>query len=349
MVPASPPICRIVSSIREDTPGPKWKSLFQERWPAYQRWFLKEGEKARPSYAVSVRRLREHMPELVPVHEELTDLAGGGDHAARMLAMYRPTPYMSGCSQIVWTRGEPVLIRNYDYRPDLWEAVILSTKWCGRRAIVMSDCLWGALDGMNEDGLVVSLTFGGRRIVGDGFGIPLILRYILETCGTAREAAAVLNRVPVHMAYNVSALDKNGDYVTAYVSPGHVTIFRQWPVSTNHQEVVDWKEYVEATASLTREEFLLQCGNNPKETPDTLVGRFFEPPLFSRRYRRGHGTIYTAVYRPERGDVLFMWPSKVVRQGLHEFTEYETEIQFIGESTSEHVRNHGEPIQQSLW
>ena len=30
---------------------------------------------------------------------------------------------------------------------------------------------------MNEYGLVVALSFGGSREVGDGFGIPLILRY----------------------------------------------------------------------------------------------------------------------------------------------------------------------------
>ena len=38
----------------------------------------------------------------------------------------------------------------------------------------MSDCLWGLLDGMNDDGLGVSLTFGGRRVLGDGFGIPIV-------------------------------------------------------------------------------------------------------------------------------------------------------------------------------
>ncbi len=349
MVPHSPPIRRTIDSIQEDAPGPKWQAMFRSGWPAYEEWFLREGDKARPSYATSSRRLRELMPELVPVYEELVGLAGGGDRAARMLALYRPTPYLTGCSQIVWTRGEPLLIRNYDYRPDLWEATVLSTRWRGRRVIAMSDCLWGALDGMNEDGLVVSLTFGGRRIVGDGFGIPLVLRYILETCSTAREAAAALNRVPAHMAYNVSVLDRSGDYVTAHLSPGHVTIFRRQPVATNHQDAVDWKEYVEATASLKREQYLMQRAEDPGETADSLIGKFFGPPLFSRRYRRGHGTLYTAVYRPERGDVVYMWPSKVIRQGLHDFVEHRTEVQFLGEAPADGAKGHLEPVQQSLW
>jgi predicted choloylglycine hydrolase len=68
----------------------------------------------------------------------------------------------------------------------------------------MSDCVWGALDGMNAAGLAVSLNFGGRRVEGPGFGVILIVRYILETCRNAVEALAVLRRVPVHLSYNSS-------------------------------------------------------------------------------------------------------------------------------------------------
>ena len=53
----------------------------------------------------------------------------------------------------------------------------------------MSDCLWGLLDGVNDAGLAVSLTFGGRRDVGDGFAIPLVVRYLLETCDDGRGGA----------------------------------------------------------------------------------------------------------------------------------------------------------------
>ncbi len=75
-----------------------------------------------------------------------------------------------------------MLVRNYDYHPALWDGVLLSSSWTGRRVIAMLDSLWGVLDGINEDGLAVSLAFGGRQVVGEGFGMPLILRYVLETC-----------------------------------------------------------------------------------------------------------------------------------------------------------------------
>src|SRR6476659_7407739 len=128
--------------------GPAWQAVFEEKWPHYKTWFLREGEAARPSYATSVRMLRAHMPELVPAYERVVELAGGGDLAARMLSLYKPPPYLAACSQGVWTRdGAPLLVRNYDYAPSRFEGVVWSTN-LRKRVIGMSDCLWGLLDGM---------------------------------------------------------------------------------------------------------------------------------------------------------------------------------------------------------
>jgi predicted choloylglycine hydrolase len=59
---------------------------------------------------------------------------------------------------------QPALVRNYDYDQALFEAVIASTDYSGRRRVLgTSDMLWGLLDGMNEDGLAVSLTFSSPQ------------------------------------------------------------------------------------------------------------------------------------------------------------------------------------------
>ena len=144
-------------------------------------------------------------PSWCPPTSGVVELAGGGDLAARMLSLYRPPPYLAACSQGVWSRdGAPMLVRNYDYAPSRIEGVDLVDAAAERRVIGMSDCLWGLLDGMNDAGLAVSLTFGGRRVLGDGFGIPLVVRYLLETCddvASAREVArpaAVLARAQPH-------------------------------------------------------------------------------------------------------------------------------------------------------
>jgi predicted choloylglycine hydrolase len=251
------------------------------------------------------------MPELLPTWEQLTALAAETgaprERVARFLSLYRPAPYLSACSQAVWAGDEPVLVRNYDYSPDLWEGVLLHTRWNGRSVLAVSDCLWGVLDGINDAGLAVSLSFGGRRVVGDGFGIPLVLRYLLERCTTTAEAVQVLARVPSHMAYNVTVVDATGDFITAYLAPDRPPILRKWPLCTNHQEVQDWSEYTRASGSLEREGVLAQTLADPLLTAEGLVAGFRQPPLNSTDYARGFGTLYTAVYYPRRGVGRFFW------------------------------------------
>ncbi len=169
--------------IKEENPGEKWQVLFNKAWPFYKKWFLSEGVLARKGYLTSAGMLQQYMPELVPVYQQLNMLAGGGDLEARFLSMYCPPPYMSGCSQMAWNFKEIFLIRNYDYSPALFEGALWNTNWL-KPVIGISDCNWGLLDGINGDGLTASLTFGGRNIVGEGFGIPIVIRYVLETCAT---------------------------------------------------------------------------------------------------------------------------------------------------------------------
>ena len=104
-------------AIEEATPGPKWQSLFERHWPRYRPWFLHEGERARASYAESLACCVSTCPSSCPRTSASASSPADGDLEARMLSMWRPPSYLSGCSQGVWTRGEPVLVRNYDYSP----------------------------------------------------------------------------------------------------------------------------------------------------------------------------------------------------------------------------------------
>ena len=318
----------LFQAISELQPGDKWRRLFEKLWPAYHKWFLKEGDKARPKFLTCERALKSYMPELMPTYERLLELAGGSDQAARFLSLYNPTPYMSGCSQAVWTRDEPFLVRNYDYSAKLWEALQLHTAWNGRQVIATSDCLWGVLDGMNESGLAVSLAFGGRKIVGDGFGIPLILRYILEFCETTSEATEVLSRVPSHMAYNVTLLDKAGSHATVFISPDRDPIISRQALATNHQSSVEWAEHARATASLDRAHFLSLRLNDEGETRDRFISRFFEPPLYQTKHHIGWGTLYTSIYDPASGQVVCRWPAYSLEQGMEDFTERGLVVRF---------------------
>ena len=308
-------------AISEDSPGPKWAGLFAEYWPNYKRWWLKEGEAARPTYMQSRRALSEHMPEILPLYDELCELAGGGDLAARFLSSYTPPPYLSGCSQAIWTGAEPVLVRNYDYSPYAFDSLVMHTRWQGRGVMGTSDGLWGLVDGMNEAGLAISLTFGGRRVVGEGFGVPLILRYVLQTCTTAQEAAETLARVPTHMSYNVTVLDAKRRYMTVMMAPDRPAVMTHAAVATNHQEAVEWVSHARFTATVERERFLLQRLSLHRDPEDKFINAFLKPPLYSTAFNAGFGTLYTAVYRPRKQEMEIRWPGTVWPQTMADFQE----------------------------
>ena len=311
-------------SVEELELGAKWQAVFRERWPHYRAWFLQEGEGARPSYATSVRMLRAHMPELVPAYERVVDLAGGGDLAARMLSLYRPPPYLAACSQGAWRRGgQAVLVRNYDYAPSRFEGLIWSTRLSERRVVGMSDCLWGLLDGMNDAGLGVSLTFGGRRVLGVGFGIPIVVRYLLETCDDVASARATLARLPYSLSHNLTVLDRRGGILTAYLAPDREPIFGDSPAATNHQGIVEWPEQAEASRTLERERAILGSLDDPDLDANGFVGAFLRAPLFSTAYRSGFGTLYTAAYRVAEGVATYLWPAHVWSLSFESFLESE--------------------------
>ena len=316
-------------SIHEPQPGPSWKGRFDATWPGYQSWFLRQGEQARPTYAACAAALRRYMPELVPTWERLTELAGGGDHVARMLSLYRPTPYVAGCSQAILERGPdgPVLVRNYDYVPALCEAVLLSSAWSGTRVIAMSDCLWGVIDGVNDRGLTASLTFGGRSVLGDGFGMPLILRYILETCGSTRDAVAVLERVPSHMAYNVMLLDRSGRFATVEVAPDHPVRVTRDRVTTNHQRA--GADNPALTQTVERRRVLESCVAARETTRDALVGTFLSAPVYNADHALGLGTLYTAVYEPRAGRMQLVWPDREWKRSFEVFEEAEHTATYV--------------------
>jgi len=229
-------------TIDEPSPGSKLGAIYAGRAESYAAWYLQEGDELRPTLEEAVGALHAHMPELVPAYEALvTDVGNDDPLAARMFTMWRPPRAAIACSQGVLQQGDvgPRLVRNYDYPAELMDAVILRTTFTGRSVIGMTDAVWGLCDGMNDAGLTVSLTFGGRASMGEGFGVPLVIRYLLETCVAVDEARAVLTRMPIAHTMNLTLADAAGDVITAYLNPDRPPSFRRLPIAVNHQWAVE--------------------------------------------------------------------------------------------------------------
>jgi predicted choloylglycine hydrolase len=139
-------------------------------------------------------------------------------------------------------------------------------------------------------GLSVSLTFGGRRVPVDGFGIPLVVRYLLEMCQTTAEAQEILARLPYHLA-------------------------------TNHQGFVEWPEQARATRTLEREQRILELLHAPSVTAEGFANAFLTDALYSQAYERGFGTLNTAVYRPAESRAEYRWPGFIWPQSFAAFSQ----------------------------
>jgi predicted choloylglycine hydrolase len=323
---------RYFTTIHEPTAGYKWKRFFLERWPAYRAWL--DSSTPTADYTTAFAALKKYMPELVPIHQELCYLVGADEVAATFLTGFAPPAYYSACSQAVSTLGNISLIRNYDYHLDRFEANMMLTAWNGKRVIANTDSLMGVLDGMNEDGLAISLTFGGRQVVGYGFGIPFILRYILEFCSTAKAAVAVLQRVPSHMSYNVTIADRSGEFCTAQISPDRKALISEAGFATNHQGIVEWSDNSDLNKTKERAIFLksiLKRGYSIEK----LTKAFLKPPLYNNQFTEGLGTLYTAVYRPIEGMVELHWPNQKMIQSFDYFLEQNKVITFKQSQFSE--------------
>lgn len=295
-------------SLAEAAPGSAWREIFQGGWPGWRNWYLARGGE-RAALDRSLAAVRRYMPAMERIWSRLVEAAQADSDAARFLTFWSPPRYLVHCSQAVLNdRSGPILIRNYDLDPTLNERTLLRTRWLDRTVIGMIEGMAGLADGMNDAGLAVSLTFGGRVEFGQGFGIPLIVRYLLEVCSDVADAVEVLRHVPCHMSYNVTLLDRSGKWATVMLAPDRPPFVTGSRFATNHQIGIEWPKHGRDSRTLERSEHLDRVLKASGLTQPALERAFLSPPLFATGYDRGFGTVYTAVYRPMAGTMSLIWP-----------------------------------------
>jgi predicted choloylglycine hydrolase len=296
-------------------------ALFDVGWPAYRRWYLRDGEEARPTYAECHRQVLQHLPELAPDYERLVEAVGGGDLAARFLSHWEPPPLFAACSLATWTNGANLLVRNYDYPPQMCDATVLATHWGGTRVLGMSDCVLGLLDGVNEHGLSAAIAFGGRPVVGPGFGVGIVVRYLLQTARDVGEALEVLGRVPVQVSYNLALVDRSGRAAIAYVAPDRPLAVAHAAVAANRQGETEWEEHARFSGTEEREAALHRAVADRGMTRSALVDTFLHRPVYRPVDDAQWGTLYTAVLDSDRACLDLVWPDDRWHLALDAFVE----------------------------
>lgn len=301
--------------------GDKLAQDFYSVWPAYHRWFQLSEHPVTGSEGRN--QIAKYMPELLGTYDQLCVALQADEHIAAFLSLYNPPSFPTGCSQMAWSQSSPSLIRNYDFPASLSERKLLCSNWNGTKVLAMTDCVWGVLDGINQHGLAVSLAYGGRAKRGQGFSITLVLRYILEFCQTTTEAIDVLNKIPVHMPYNVTLIDKSGQVKTVEICPEQPTRITTQACATNHQHEGEVENLDEVADSTLRESYIATRLADPKTSLPGAINMFLQPPLYRKaKDWCGWGTLYTAWYNLNQGSVTLMWPNgQSMKQSFDHFVE----------------------------
>ena len=318
-----------IQYVDEPIPSQKWLDFYNDTRAGYKKWFLEDGLQKKPSLSKCRSSLVKYMPELERIWDNLIKISASDEEEARMLSMYCPSSYKRGCTQAVWTRYNPVLVRNYDYSPLLFEGRVIKSRWADNDVIATSDCLWGALDGINSKGLSVSLAYGGNDHIGDGFGISLVLRYILEFGKSTQDAIDILNQVPINMAYNITIVDKLSHVVTVELTPSDNPKVINRPFAVNQQGDFDINHYALFSNSSERSQTIHELLFDPLVSIESFITAFGYAPLFSSDYDNNFGTLYTAVFNPLLKACEYHFPNtQVVYQSFDHFIEQDLYVTY---------------------
>jgi len=328
-------------SLSETGPDVAWTKVFKTGWPGWKAWLRSRQRPDAPSLAASEKALRQHMPEFAPVWERLVERAGADEEAARFLTFWTPPRYLGQCANAVSGGEVPALIRNYDLDPRLNEATLLKSAWLGRPVMGMVEGLAGLADGINADGLAVSLTYGGRsKVVGEGFGIPLVIRYLLETCSDVAEAEETLRRLPHHMSYNLTLLDRAGQHITAMIAPDREMSVSDARVVTNHQGAVEDERHAAFCNTVGRLEHLGAADVGALNRAE-VIALFQSAPVYNTQFEAGFGTVYTAAYTPTSGEATLIWPGQ--GEWSHRFDDFREETRGVAYGGLAAANNDAEP------
>ncbi|MFF9352099.1 carcinine hydrolase/isopenicillin-N N-acyltransferase family protein [Streptomyces sp. NPDC014734] len=124
--------------------------------------------------------------------------------------------------------------------------------------------------------------------------VPLVLRYLLETCRTVDEAFDRLRTIPIAIPQNVTLVDEHQS-LTVYVGPDIPMAEAHDACAANHQHLPVPDEQERTTRTRARLAAVQAAG---VDVPSML-----RPPLYQCSYDQWLGTVYTAHYRPVEGRV----------------------------------------------
>ncbi|MCK2239956.1 MULTISPECIES: carcinine hydrolase/isopenicillin-N N-acyltransferase family protein [unclassified Crossiella] len=273
----------------EARPGPAWREHVHRHWPRLRATAADHPDAQ--TWRTTVLSLTS-----TPLACLAADLAEAAqlpdpDLPGFLTHVNPPGPVVSGAQGT----GGASLVRNLDLDLTQHESTLWLSQLGTRRVLGTTAGLWGLLDGMNEDGLAVSLTSGGGHRHTEGLSGPLLVRHLLEHCTTVAAVDEVLGSWPTASTHDLTVIDATGARAGYRLTPGEPTQRGR----TRH-----WPEVSEAIAAM------------------------LSRPRHRTGYTTGAGTLHTAVYHPAEGELTLIWPDGVRTWTFGNFTATERLLEY---------------------
>ena len=287
------------------------------------------------------QKIADEMERFTPgINEEIRGMADALGIRAQELIYYSFTWLQQGhCSHFALLpsrteEGKTLVGRSYEFGLKTEDLRLVTLQSTGKYAFMGSSVLFfGLTEGMNEHGLVVTMSAGGwpvgptremRPPLRDGFQFWFVVRTVLETCRTVDEAVRLIMEIPTCGNPNFLVADKAGRAALVEVFGGNkavklidATSKDQYLCSTNHftlPEMTPYRDPVWKNSQVRYDAIHAQLGRTQKvgkEAIRSLLSQKYPQGLACHYYDQGFGTLRSMIFDPQALEVEMCFGSPV--------------------------------------
>jgi len=224
--------------------------------------------------------------------------------------------------------------RSYEFGEKAEDLRLCTMQVSGKHAFIGSSILlFGFSEGMNEHGLVVTISAGGlpvgaveglRPSIQDGFQFWFVVRSVLEQCKTVEEALQLIDEIPTCGNPNLIVADKSGQAALVEIFGPHKAVKRidshhaeQFICSTNHftlPEMLPYRGPVMAHSQIRYDAIQSRLGGTQlvdRQALKSLLADEYPQGLACHYYDEFFGTLRSMLFDPQAGEIEICFGSPV--------------------------------------
>jgi predicted choloylglycine hydrolase len=230
--------------------------------------------------------------------------------------------------------GRTLIGRSYEFGVETEDMRLCTMHVNDKYAFIGSSLIFfGFTEGMNEHGLVVTMSAGGmptglepgmRAPIQDGFQFWFVIRSVLEKCKTVDEAVRLIKEIPTCGNPNLIVADKSGEAALIEIYGPHKAIKKidlqtveQMIESTNHftlPEMLPHRDPIWKNSQIRYGAIQSRLGGTQKvnrEDLKSLLSDEYPMGLACHYYEEWFGTLRSMIFDPQAGEIEMCFGSPV--------------------------------------